>query len=93
MDVGPAHKAFREFRCPASTSCTSHFILLLLQALKRVSEAVGMDIFELASDPEQIEAVLNAALVQGKAFNWKDLKECQKMTTKGGNVLTASWVK
>ena len=52
-----------------------------------------MDIFELASDPEQIEGVLDASLVPGKAWSWKDIKECQKLTAKGGNVLTASWVK
>jgi len=61
-------------------------------ALKKVSEAIGMDIFELASDPEQIEGVLDAALVPGKAWSWKDIKECQKLTAKGGNVLQASWV-
>lgn len=60
-------------------------------ALERISTLLGMDLFDLVSDPAQVEEVLGSSVVPGVALDSATVKEGQKLKAQSGETLTISF--
>jgi hypothetical protein len=52
-----------------------------------------MDLFDLVSDPAQVEEVLGSSVVPGVALDSATVKEGQKLKAQSGETLTISFKK
>jgi hypothetical protein len=66
---------------------------MMPQALQRISTLLGMDLFDLVSDPSQVEEVLGSSVVPGVALDSATIKEGQKLKAQSGETLTLSFKK
>jgi uncharacterized surface protein with fasciclin (FAS1) repeats len=60
-------------------------------ALERISSLLGMDLFEMVSDPAQMEEVLGSSVVPGVILDSTTVKEGQKLKAQSGETLTVSF--